>query len=79
MYRIREVDPHEDEVADTLAGLHRQAFFDSAEFDHGPSWLASHENDAGGLRRGYSVNASIQRSVSGLHLRLMRPLDSGAP
>lgn len=30
MYRIREVDPHEDEIADTLAGLHRLAFFDSA-------------------------------------------------
>jgi hypothetical protein len=30
MYRIREVDPYEDEIADTLAGLHRLAFFDSA-------------------------------------------------
>jgi len=36
MYRIREVDGHDDEIADTLADLHRLTFFDSAaipEFD----------------------------------------------
>jgi hypothetical protein len=38
MYRIREVDGHDDEIADTLADLHRLTFFDGAsipEFDPG--------------------------------------------
>ena len=32
MYRIREVDGHDDEIADTLVDLHRLTFFDSAPF-----------------------------------------------
>ena len=43
MYRIREVDAHDDEIADTLADLHRLTFFDGAaipEFDWGHWWLA---------------------------------------
>jgi hypothetical protein len=39
MYRIREVDGHDDDIADTLADLHRLTFFDGAaipEFDQGP-------------------------------------------
>ena len=46
MYRIRAVDGHEDEIADTLADLHRLTVFDSApipEFDEGQWWLAYHE------------------------------------
>ena len=46
MYRIREVDGHDDEVADALADLHRLTFFGGApipEFDHGHWWLAFHE------------------------------------
>ena len=42
-YRIREVDGRDDEVADTLAELHRLTFFDGAavpSFDHGHWWLA---------------------------------------
>jgi hypothetical protein len=38
MYRIREVDGNEDEIADTLADIHRLTFFDGAsipEFDRG--------------------------------------------
>ncbi len=38
MYRIREVDGHDEEIADTLADLHRLTFFDGApipEFDQG--------------------------------------------
>src|SRR6202035_2296177 len=46
MYRIREVDGHDDEIADTLTDLHRLTFFDGAsipEFDWGHWWLAFHE------------------------------------
>ena len=46
MYRIREVDGQDDEIADTLADLHRLTFFDGAsipEFDQGHWWLAFHE------------------------------------
>jgi hypothetical protein len=38
MYRIREVDGQDEEIAETLAELHRFTFFDSArmpEFDRG--------------------------------------------
>jgi hypothetical protein len=43
MYRIREVDGSDDEIADTLADLHRLTFFESApipEFGLGHWWLA---------------------------------------
>jgi hypothetical protein len=43
MYRIREVDGQDEDVADTLAELHRSMFFSGArvpEFDHGHWWLA---------------------------------------
>jgi hypothetical protein len=30
LYRIREVDGHDEEIADTLADLHRLTFFDGA-------------------------------------------------
>ena len=46
MYRIREVDGHDDEIADTLADLHRLTFFSAAsvpEFDQGHWWLVFHE------------------------------------
>jgi GNAT superfamily N-acetyltransferase len=46
MYRIREVDGHDDEVADALTDLHWLTFFDGAPvpaFDHGHWWLALHE------------------------------------
>ena len=46
MYRIREVDGDDDDIADTLAELHRLTFFDGApipEFDQGHWWLAFHE------------------------------------
>jgi GNAT superfamily N-acetyltransferase len=46
MYRIREVDGHDDEVADALADLHRLTFLGGApipEFDQGHWWLAFHE------------------------------------
>jgi hypothetical protein len=43
MYRIREVDSHDEDVAETLAELHRLTFFDRARvprFDLGHWWLA---------------------------------------
>ena len=46
MYRIREVDGNDDEIADTLADIHRLTFFDGAsipEFDRGHWWLAYRE------------------------------------
>src|SRR5258708_37467893 len=46
MYRIREVDGHDDEIADALADLHRLTFFDGAaipEFDQGHWCLALRE------------------------------------
>jgi hypothetical protein len=46
IYRIREVDGQDDDVADTLADLHRLTFFDGAsipEFDGGHWWLVFFE------------------------------------
>jgi hypothetical protein len=42
-YRIREVDGHDEDIADTLSDLHKLTFFGSApvpEFDLGHWWLA---------------------------------------
>ena len=53
MYRIREVDGHEDEIVDTLTDLHRLTFFGGAaipEFDQGHWWLALHEATPVGKR-----------------------------
>ena len=48
MYRIREVDGHDDEVCDALTELHQLTFFDGAppipEFDQGHWWIAFHES-----------------------------------
>src|ERR1700760_3181004 len=43
MYCIREVDGHDDDIADALAELHQLTFLDSAAvpaFDWGSWWLA---------------------------------------
>jgi len=45
----REVDGHDDEIADTLADLHRLTFFESAptpQFDQGHWWLAYQDSVA---------------------------------
>ncbi len=42
-YRIREVDPQDEEIVEVLDELHRATFFDSApvpSFDEGYWWLA---------------------------------------
>jgi hypothetical protein len=93
MYRIREVDGQEDEVADTLAELHCVTFFDSApvpKFDHGHWWLASCEEVpvafAGVVpsthvcNAGYFCRVGVLRKHGGnrLQLRLMRALEARA-
>ena len=93
MYRIREVDGHDDEIADTLADLHRLTFFDGAtipEFDWGHWWLAFHETIPvafAGLvpstfasNAGYFCRVGVLRKHCGhaLQLRMMRALESRA-
>jgi ribosomal protein S18 acetylase RimI-like enzyme len=93
MYRIREVDGHDDEIADTLTDLHRLTFFDGApipKFDQGHWWLASHEAlpvaFAGVVisthvpNTGYFCRVGVLRRHRGraLQLRLMRALESRA-
>jgi GNAT superfamily N-acetyltransferase len=87
MYRIREVDGHDDEISDTLADLHCLTFFESApapEFDWGYWWLAYHEHVVvafGGLvpsthvsNAGYFCRVGVMDRHRGhaLQLRLMR-------
>jgi Acetyltransferase (GNAT) family len=93
MYRIREVDGEDEEVADTLADLHRLTFFDSAripEFDHGRWWLALCARTpvafAGIVpstraeNAGYFSRVGVLNSHRGnaLQLRLMRAIEAGA-
>lgn len=90
MYRIREVDAHDDEVADTLTDLHRLTFFDEApipQFDQGYWWLAFNEAlpvAFSGLvpstrahNAGYFCRVGVLKRHRGhaLQLRLMRALE----
>ena len=93
MYRIREVDGHDDEVADTLTDLHRLTFFDGAplpEFVLGHWWLGLHETNpiafAGMVpstrahNSGYFCRIGVLKKHRGnaLQLRLTRALESRA-
>jgi GNAT superfamily N-acetyltransferase len=93
MYRIREVDGHDEEIADTLADLHRLTFFDGAaipEFDWGHWWLAYFERmpvafagvvpSTRAYNAGYFSRVGVlkKHSGNGLQLRLMRALESRA-
>ena len=93
MYRIREVDGQDDDIADTLTDLHRLTFFGSAcipEFEHGNWWLAFHENMpiafAGVVASTRACNAGyfcrvgvLKKHVgNGLQLRLMRSMEARA-
>jgi Acetyltransferase (GNAT) family len=93
MYAIREVDASDDEVADTLAELHRLTFLDSApvpEFDWGHWWLAYHERlpvaFAGVVPSTHAENAGYFCRVgvvakhfgNALQLRLMRAMEARA-
>src|SRR3977135_3968029 len=90
MYRIREVDGHDDDIADTLADLHRLTFFDGAsipEFDWGYWWLAGHVKGPAGFagrvpaprayNAGYFCLVGVVKKHRGsrLQLRLMRALE----
>jgi hypothetical protein len=90
MYRIREIDPQDDDIADTLTELHRQTFFDTApipKFDHGHWWLAFDATEpvafAGVIpsthvrNAGYFCRVGVLRQHCGrrLQLRLMRALE----
>ncbi|MBN8989043.1 MAG: GNAT family N-acetyltransferase [Rhizobiales bacterium] len=93
MYRIREVDGSDDDVADALSELHRLTFFDCAPipgFDHGHWWLAYQKTEpvafAGVIASAYVPNAGYFCRVgvlrrhwgAGLQLRLMRALEARA-
>jgi hypothetical protein len=90
MYRIREVDGHDDEIADTLADLHQLTFFDGApipEFDQGHWWIAFHDSipvafagvipSTRAVNAGYFCRVGVLRKHCGnaLQLRLMRALE----
>jgi hypothetical protein len=89
-YRIREVDGHDEEIADTLTDLHRLTFFDSAsipDFEHGYWWLAFHQSmpvafagvvpSTRAYNAGYFSRVGVLKSHCGnaLQLRLMRALE----
>ena len=91
MYRIREVDGHDEEIADTLAELHRLTFFDGAPipaFDQGSWWLVYHEARAvafagvvpstHAFNAGYFCRVGVLRKHWGhaLQLRRMRALEA---
>ena len=91
MYRIREVDGHDDEIAETLVELHKLTFFDSApvpQFDCGHWWLVRHSTSpvafAGVIPSTHACNAAYFCRVGvlrkhyghGLQLRLMRALEA---
>ena len=92
-YVIREVDGHDDEIADVLSELHRSTFFDGASipaFDWGNWWLAYCERTPvafAGLvpstlvrNAGYFCRVGVLRRHWGhrLQLRLMRALEGRA-
>lgn len=93
MYRIRAVDGGDDDIADTLAELHRLTFVGAAsvpKFDRGYWWLAFHEADSvafAGLipsthvgNAGYFSRVGVLSEHWGhrLQLRLMRALEARA-
>jgi hypothetical protein len=93
MYRIREVDGHDDDIADTLADLHRLTFFDGAsipEFDQGHWWLAFFDAMLVALaglvpstragNAGYFSRVGVLQKHCGnrLQLRLMRAIETRA-
>src|SRR3954466_5147516 len=93
MYRIREVDAQDDDIAETLRELHALTFFACApipRFDQGHWWLALHKEEpvafAGVIpsthvpNAGYFCRVGVLRKHRGcrLQLRLMRALEARA-
>ncbi|WFU85410.1 GNAT family N-acetyltransferase [Bradyrhizobium sp. CIAT3101] len=91
MYKIRMVDASDDDVAETLADLHRSTFFDAAampDFDLGAWWLVYQGDDAvafaGAVPSTYARNSGYFSRVGvlqrhwgrGLQLRLMRAVEA---
>ena len=90
MYRIREIDGNDDDVAETLTGLHESTFLDGApvpKFDQGHWWLAHSEMKPVAFasivpsthvcNAGYFCRVGVLRKHcgQGLQLRLMRALE----
>lgn len=93
MYRIAEVDGHDDEIADILTELHRLTFFDGAvvpPFDRGYWWLAYCDTVPVGFagivasthacNAGYFSRVGVLKRHCGhaLQRRLMRAMESRA-
>jgi GNAT superfamily N-acetyltransferase len=93
LYRIREVDGNDDDIADGLAELHQLTFLDAApvpEFDQGHWWFAFHGSEpvafAGMIPSTHVFNAGYFCRVGvlgkhcghGLQLRLMRAVEARA-
>ncbi len=93
MYRIREVDAQDDDIAETLEELHALTFFACApvpKFDQGHWWLALREREpvafAGIIpsalvcNAGYFCRVGVLRGHwgRGLQLRLMRAVQTRA-
>ena len=89
-YRIRAVDAQDDEIADTLAELHRLTFFDGAclpDFDRGHWWLAYRETrpvafvglmpSTRAHNAGYICRVGVLKKHcgNGLQLRLTRAME----
>jgi hypothetical protein len=93
IHKIERVIGQDDEIADTLADLHRLTFFDGASipaFDWGHWWLAYHETipvafagvipSTRATSAGYLSRVGVLKRHCGrrLQLRLMRALESRA-
>jgi GNAT superfamily N-acetyltransferase len=93
MYRLREVDGQDDEIADTLADLHRLTFFDGAclpDFGWGYWWLAYRAAipiafagvvpSTHACNAGYICRVGVLNNHRGsrLQLRLMRAMEAWA-
>lgn len=87
IYRIREVDGQDEDVADTLADLHRLTFFEGAsipKFDQGHWWLVFFQAipvafaglvaSTHACNSGYFSRVGVMKKHcgNGLQLRLMR-------
>lgn len=90
MYRIRAVDGHDEDAADTLAEVHRLTFLDAAaipDFEQGHWWLAYRGGTPVGFagvipsvrahNAGYFSRVGVLRSHCGhsLQLRFMRAVE----
>ncbi|QPF83057.1 GNAT family N-acetyltransferase [Bradyrhizobium genosp. L] len=93
MYRIREVEPQDDEVAEALGELHQLTFYDGArvpDFELGYWWIAFHGTRAVGFagivpsthvaNAGYLCRVGVvtQHCGHGLQRRLTRALEARA-